>query len=444
MIATRAVTTAAAACCLLLLGLGAPRPSAAQAAKPHLLLVTVDTLRADFLGCYGYRGENTPNIDRIAAEGVVFEDTLTVIGKTGPAFASLFTSLYPPTHGARRNGVRMRADVPVLAEALREAGYATGAFISNWTLKQHLAGTHRGFDHYDEQFDLKRNSFGAVERGAEDVTRAALSWLERQSGNGPLFVWVHYSEPHSPYDLKPQHAPAAGVEEGPRSRRYKYASEVGYVDAWIGRFLDGAERRLPARSTLLVFSSDHGESLGEHDYWGHGKNTHWPNLRIPLLMRGPGLPAGRRVAAGASIVDVLPTVVELLKLDPLPGVEGRSLVETWGGARADDPLRFSMGERATALTKKGRRRYNHPLVISAQTREAKAIYDLSAGDLVYYDLRSDAREERPLAEPPVEMRPPLGRRLSDWYKGLTKYEEASGELSQEDLEQLRSLGYLDG
>ena len=433
-------------CALFLLGTApAASAGAAAATRPHLLLVTVDTLRADFLGCYGFSGENTPNLDRIASEGVLFEDTLTVIGKTGPAFASLFTSLYPPTHGARRNGVRMREDVPVLAEGLDAIGYTTAAFISNWTLKRHLAGTHRGFDHYDESFNRERNSFGAVERDAENVTTAALRWLESVDSSAPIFLWIHYSEPHSPYDLKAAYAPTTtgAAKDGPRSKRYKYASEVGYVDAWIGNFLSRAEPRLPKQSTLLVFLSDHGESLGEHQYWGHGKNTHWPNLRIPLLLRGPGLPAGRRVGAGASIVDVLPTIFEILRIAPFEQIEGRSLASTWAAPADHDRLRFSIGERPTALTKKGRQRYNHPLVISAQNGAAKAIYDFADGKLSYYDLRSDALEERPLPEPPVEMRPALGRRLSDWYKNLIKYEEASGELSAEDLDQLRSLGYIE-
>jgi arylsulfatase A-like enzyme len=341
----------------------------------------------------------------------------------------------------------MRDDVPVLAEALGGAGYDTAAFISNWTLKHHLSGVGRGFATYDESFNRERNSFGASERDAADVTHAALRWLEARRGTAPVFLWVHYSEPHSPYDLQAQFAPKAAPQDGkdgPRSKRYKYSSEVGLVDSWIGTLLARAEKVLPREATMLVVLSDHGESLGEHAYWGHGKNTHWPNLRIPLLLRGPGLPAGRRVSTGASIVDVLPTLLELLGMEPIAGAAGESLVASWSKPDADDRLRFAMGERPTALTKKGRQHYNHPLVISAQSSDAKAIYDFADGELSYYDLRTDALEQEPLAQPPVEMRPALGRRLSDWYKGLTKYQEASGELSKEDLEQLRSLGYLDG
>jgi arylsulfatase A-like enzyme len=279
------------------------------------------------------------------------------------------------------------------------------------------------------------------------VTSAALRWLESVKADQPVFLWAHYSEPHNPYDLKAQYAPKTGEKaegDGPRSRRVKYSSEVGYVDTWIGSLLARAQKRLPPESTFVVFMADHGESLGEHDYWGHGKNAHWPNLRIPLILRGPGIPTGRRVAAKASIVDVLPTLLDLLRLEPMAGIEGRSLTGSWTGQEPAPRLRFAMGERATALTKKGRHHYNHPLVISAQSADAKAIYDFADGKLTYYDLRTDPAEVKPLAQPPVEMRPALGRQLSDWYKGLKKYEEDGGELSPEDLEQLKSLGYLDG
>ena len=156
------------------------------------------------------------------------------------------------------------------------------------------------------------------------------------------------------------------------------------------------------------------------------------------------MPAGRRVAAGASIVDVTPTVLDVLALPPLASASGKSLAGSWSSSDPDHHLRFAMGERPTALTKKGREHYNHPLVISAQNDIAKAVYDFGDGKMVYYDLRGDAAEEKPLAASPVELRPPLGRQLSDWYKGLAKYEQDKGELAPEDLQQLKSLGYLDG
>jgi len=418
------------------------------AKERNLLLITVDTLRADFLGCYGYSQDISPNIDALAQDGVLFADALSVIGKTGPSFASLFSSLYPPSHGARRNGVRMRQDVPVLPQLLTERGYTTGAFVTNWTLKDRLSGVARGFHHFDEEFNLQRNSFGAEERDAKSVTKAALSWLVEQDLSRSVLLWVHYSEPHNPFELQGAYAPQQPPKEERRNgwlKRWKYASEIAFTDEWIGRLLKGVAGHLETQNTIVVFLSDHGESFGEHGYWGHGKNTHWPNLRIPWVIKGPGLPPGRRVETPASIVDVVPTILDLLGHAPLEGASGRSLASAWSGAAQDvDPLRYSIGERATALTKKGRSTYNHPLAISAQTPSVKAIYNFSRRELRYYDLRTDILELDPLEQSPVELRPPLGRLLSDWYKNLPKFEQRHGELSPEDTKQLRSLGYLGG
>jgi arylsulfatase A-like enzyme len=444
--------------------LGAGRPSAAAVAaawaaflvwsgalyaepkQPHLLLVTVDTLRADALGCYGNERTPTPRLDALAEAGVLFEDTITTIGKTGPAIASLFTSAYPPTHGARRNGVPMRPDIPTLAEQLESAGYRTAGFVSNWTLRSRLAAVDRGFQHWDEEFDRKRNPFGASERTAAGVTRAALAWLDSQPRDeGPFFVWVHFSEPHDPYERHDGFEARAPRERSDGwQKRWRYASEVAYVDHAIGRLLDGLEQRMPAAERLTVFVADHGESLGEHGYWGHGKNTYWPNLRIPLIVRGPGVPHGRRSTVAASIVDVLPTVADLLGLPVPKGAAGMSLRTAWQGQAPRDRPRFAFADRHTAIGSSGRTVYEHPLEIALQVARVKAVYDFDRQRPLFFDLEADPREHRPLEASPVDFQPPLYRRLASWYRELPKYEGRSGgELSAEDIEQLRALGYVD-
>ncbi len=416
--------------------------------RPHVLLLTVDTLRADALSAYGYPHVVSPRLDSLAASGVLFEDAQTVIGKTGPAFASLFSSLYPPTHGARRNGVSMRPDVPVLAELLKAEGYTTAAFISNWTLRSRLAAVHRGFDHFDETFDRKRNAFGAVERSAEAITAASSAWLQSfraQNPDAPLFLWVHYSEPHTPYVLHEEVAPPAPPRGARRSgweKRWRYASEVAFTDQWVGRLLDRVEQHMPAADRLNVFVSDHGESMGEHSYWGHGKNAHWANLRIPLFFWGEGVPRGQRITSGASIVDVTPTVLDLLDIEAPSGFAGQSLRPAWQGSTAEPRPRYAIGDRGTALGKGGRETFKNPLQISLELGTVKAIFSFDNRKMEYFDLAQDPLEEDPLREPPVEMRPPLGRRLANWYRELEKYEARSGVLSDEDLEQLKSLGYV--
>ncbi len=422
-------------------------------AEPHLVLLSVDTLRADAVGAYGAAGAKTPTIDALAAAGMLFEDAQTTIGKTGPAFASIFTSLYPPTHGARRNAQRMRTDIPVLAEILGEAGYEAAAFISNWTLRADLVGLDRGFDHYDEEFNQARNAVGGMERNADDIARAAERWLRRRAGdeerNGqPLFLWVHFSDPHNPYlertgftpPLPPRDKRTAGWQ-----KRWRYQSEVNYVDHWLGRLSEAMEELLPG-PRFTLFLSDHGESMGEHSYWGHGKNVHWPNARIPMILAGPGLPAGVEVQAPVGVVDVLPTVLDLLGIEAPDGLEGRRLVPTARETEAVQRPRYVMGDRHTALFGKSRRNapYENPLQISMELNGAKVLHDFSKRRTVYFDLTVDPHEEKPLSEPPVELVPPLGRRLVNWYRALPKYEaKSSTVLSEDDIKQLKSLGYID-
>ncbi len=437
----------------LALAVVATAPAAPAAAAPHLVLLTVDTLRADALGVYGAASATTPTIDALAERGVLFEDAQTVIGKTGPAFASAFTSFYPPTHGARRNAQRMRDDVPVLAEMLGAAGYETAAFISNWTLRADLLGLDRGFDHYDENFTRDRNAVGLKERHADDVARAAERWLQRRTEdearrNQPLFFWVHFSDPHSPYlernGFTPPQPPREERVAG-WQRRWRYQSEVNYVDHWMGRLVTAMDELLPGpRHTL--FLSDHGESMGEHGYWGHGKNVYWPNARIPMILAGPGVPEGRRVSAAVSIIDLLPTVLDLLNIETSATLEGASLLPFGDMDSRTARPRFVIGDRHSALMEKSRRRapYEDPLQISLELDGAKVLHDFSKRRTIYFDLKADPEEERPLTSPPVDLTPPLGRRLVNWYRALGKYEAKSGaELSEEDLRQLESLGYID-
>lgn len=423
------------------------------AAEPHFVLLSVDTLRADAVGAYGAEDATTPTIDALAEAGVLFEDAQTTIGKTGPAFASIFTSLYPPTHGSRRNAQRMRSDVPVLAQIVGDVGYEAAAFISNWTLRADLVGLDRGFDHYDEQFNQSRNAAGVMERSADDIARAAERWLRRRARdderNGrPLFLWVHFSDPHSPYLERTGFTPARPPREGRTDgwqKRWRYQSEVNYVDHWMGRLSRTIEEVLPG-PRFTLFLSDHGESMGEHGYWGHGKNVHWPNATIPMILAGPGVPEGRKVQAPVGVIDVLPTVLDLLGLETPEDVEGRSLAPFRTGDDGSATPRYVIGDKHSALTAKSRRNapYENPLQISLEVNGAKVLHDFAKRKTTYFDLTTDPREERPLDRPPIDLVPPLGRRLVNWYRDLEKYEAKSGTvLSEDDIKQLKSLGYIE-
>ena len=432
----------------LLVSAGSASATLRSAARPHVLLLSVDTLRADALHAYGFEHAVTPSIDRIAEQGVLFEDALTTIGKTAPAFASLFTSMSPPSHGARRNGIALRPDVPTLAETLKASGYSTAAFISNWTLRTGLAEVHRGFDVYNEEFDGKRNLFGARERSADAVIDATVEHLRRQPAQQPNLLWVHFSEPHTPYEEHdevdvPQ--PPTQDREGNWQKRWRYAEEVAYTDTRVARLLRELDAHIDLDQTIIVFVADHGESLGEHSYWGHGKNTHWPNLRIPLIFQGPGIPKNLRSTSPAMITDIFPTLLDLLEIDPPDGAnfEGRSLVTAWKSPSSEEPpLRFTVGDRHTAWGSRTRKNYESPKEISLQSQALKVVFDFGSRSTVYYDLVADPLENRPLTAPPSETKPPWRRRLANWYRDLPKYESKTGEISEEDRRQLESLGYV--
>jgi choline-sulfatase len=296
-------------------------------ARPNVLLVTVDTLRADRMSGYGYERPTTPRLDAWMARGVRFTQARTIEPLTAPALTSLLTSTEPQDHGASRNGLRMRAGLASLPKSLQAHGYATAALVGNWTLRHKLTGLGEHFGRYDELLTRKR-WFGLVngEADGNDVTDAAIAWIDGQraaSADQPFFLWVHYVEPHAPYVLHPEHRARLGLPAtGDLSREDRYDTEVAFVDAAVGRLLEYLERRGLAPDTLVVFAADHGESLGEHGYWGHGRNLYEPGLRIPLALGGPARIRPRVLDAPALLTDVAPTILGLVGIAAPPSFRG--------------------------------------------------------------------------------------------------------------------------
>jgi choline-sulfatase len=268
---------AATFCSSVALAQPPPRPG------PSVVLLTLDTTRADALGSYGAASAKTPNLDALAARGTRYARAITAAPLTLPAHCSLLTGLDPPFHGVRDNGTaRLPATLPTLATVLRSRGYATAAFVSSRVLDRRF-GLDRGFQTYDDRMAAERQGeHGYPERNAEAVTSAALSWISRLPRGRPYFLWVHYYDPHSPY-AAPGEGSGAGVE-------VRYAAEVAYMDREIGRLL-GA---LPAPAdTVVAAVGDHGEMLGEHGERDHGLLLYRASLEVPLILAGPGVPAGR-------------------------------------------------------------------------------------------------------------------------------------------------------
>ncbi len=292
---------------LALLAAAGPPPA------PNLLLVTIDTLRADRVGAYGSAAGTTPALDALAREGVLLEDAVAHVPQTRPSHACLFTGRLPFEHGIRDNFSKpLDPGTPTLASILKERGYATGGFIGAYPVSRD-SGLSRGFDAFDDPFAAASSVAtrrDRSERRGQEVVDRALEWL-RAPRTTPFFAWVHLFDPHAPYDPPP-----------PFRQRFAkdlYAGEVAYADSQVQRLLAWIEGAGLRESTLVVVTSDHGEGLGDHGEDEHGFFVYDTTLRVPLVLRWPGrLPAGLRVGGQFRGVDLLPTLLELLGSPPTP------------------------------------------------------------------------------------------------------------------------------
>jgi arylsulfatase A-like enzyme/Flp pilus assembly protein TadD len=391
-----------------------------------VLLVSIDTLRADALGCYGRRGAATPWIDRLAAEGVRFETAHAHNVVTLPSHANLLSGEYPLRHGVRDNaGFRFPADRPTLATILGERGWRTGAFVSAFPLDSRF-GLHRGFEVYDDRVggDGTPPAFVMPERRGSRTVAAALRWIEAVRGER-WFAFVHVYEPHFPYE--PEEPFAARFPGEP------YQGEVAAADAALGPLLEPLLSAGARSRALVVLTSDHGESLGEHGEATHGVFAYDSTLRVPLVLHAPPLFSSRVVATPVRHVDVLPTVLDALGLEAPTGLPGRSLLSLAAGA--GDEGRESYFESLSASLDRGWAPL-HGLVA-----DGLKYVDLPIPEL--YDLRADPGERRNLAA----SRPRDRERLR---AGLARLRSADvglgGRVPEEEaaLERLRALGYVAG
>ena len=283
---------------LLLVCFGCSRPPQQQAAAPptarNLLLVTIDTLRADRVGAYGYRSARTPAIDALAARGVRFDSAFSSAPITLTSHATIMTGRYPPGHGARHNGLRMDASAPTMADALARAGFATGAFVSAFPLDRRF-GLDKGFQTYGDRMPRGARGRPANERPGRAAVDEAIAWLTDHRA-GRFFLWVHLFEPHAPYGDPSDHRPVAE----------RYDDEIAEADRQVARLIEalGSE----ASSTVIAVTADHGEAFGEHGEIGHSVFVYDTTLRVPLVVAGPGI--GRSVVRGAvGLVDLAPTLL---------------------------------------------------------------------------------------------------------------------------------------
>ncbi len=448
--------------------------------RPNIILMVVDTLRADYLGTYGFEGPISPNLDRLAAESVVFDRCFSQSPWTKPSIASLFTSLYPQVHGVvdfdsnypgRDEAIRTRTGVlpdraETLAEALRDGGYRTAAFVSNvWLLEKF--GYGQGFELYHDHPAEARMT------RADVLTDAARVWLALQSEDQPFFLYLHFMDVHAPYvptrkkdydrlisgvkgvgdkrrltgqglpfvrrpriETRPQWA----TDEMRRSVAYwraRYASGVQVLDRRLGPFLDFLRQEGHLEDSLLIVTSDHGEQLFEHGGWSHGETLHDHQLHTPLIARLPGgKTGGRRVSDIAELIDLMPTLLSVARVPAPSGVQGRDLSGLLYGWQAETA-------EATFATATNRA----PGMHSVRTGEHKYVVDLDTGDAFLADLvaRPDERHNVAAEQPAI---------AAKLYRRLQKHLETSlengaldaekGEVSDGLRGQLEALGYLGG
>lgn len=396
-----------------------PAPTRAQGRSPNLLLIVVDTLRADHLGCYGYERATSPRLDGLARESVVFEHAQSHSSWTMPSVASLFTSLEPKDHGISDWKQPLDTRLVTLAEQLQREGYRTEGYVSHGVLAR-LYQFDQGFDVYDSSVvDGRMPRDISTAREVTDLAERALGRLAAKQE--PFFLWVHYFDPHDAY------LPHAEFDFGPAAVD-RYDSEIAYTDRQIGRLLDGLAKSGKAERTLVAFTADHGEGFGAHRHLYHTVTLFDELLHVPLMLRGPGLEPGR-VATPVGMLDLAPTLLSLL---------GKPIPPEWKGA----PWPRRDGRFAPDLER--------PLVAETQrfadlralrVGRYKLIADRKSGGRKLFDLEADPGEQKNLRREQPERAERMFQQLEAHYaQGATSAPRK--DLPPDLEERLRSLGYV--
>jgi arylsulfatase A-like enzyme/Flp pilus assembly protein TadD len=412
----------------------ARRWSSAGVEKPNIVLITLDTTRADHLGCYGYREVQTPTIDALAARGVLFEQTATAVPLTLPAHCTLMTGLYPTYHGVRLNGnTALGDDQTTLAEIFAARGYQTGAFIGAFVLDGRW-GLKQGFQHYDDRFDLRKYKhldLGAIQRPGNEVMDAALAWLEEHRRD-TFFAWIHLYDPHIPYEPpEPYYSEYRG-----RGLTGLYDGEISFMDAQIGRCVDWLAANGLAKNTILLLIGDHGEGLGSHGEATHGFFIYDSVVRVPFLIVTPFAELqGRRVTSQVSSVDVAPTLLNLARIPALARMQGRSLLPMMFRSRREQEGQAYSESLAPDL------QFGWSPLHSLRTAGFQFI-DAPRPEL--YDIRRDPDELTDLSSRRADlvgtMKSELDRLVAKTSQDAPKPQAAN--LDKETTERLSALGYI--
>lgn len=465
--------------------------------RPNVLLISIDTLRADHLSCYGYDKVTTPHLDRLGEEGILFENAYSTAAWTPPAHASMLTGLYPSSHGVVDNH-RLRKDIPTLAEVFSKSGYRTAGFVNNSQVGE-LVGLEKGHETYMEVWRgskgrsivrrsmnyLVRNAMEAVglnDHGAHRTNQLARDWIRENKGHA-FYMFIHYIEPHNPinapYPFKNkywQNRNRHGIDKNKlylvaqnplvcftnnirlnreelTALRALYDGEISYIDYKIGELIAFLKKERIYDNTFIIITADHGEHFGEHDLYSHVASLYEPIIHIPLMMKFPeGFNRQARISGLVQLVDIFPTVIETIGLNQefLRGIQGKSLFRTANDPTYHDYIIAEWEGRIPEFVSERIRNLDEDPIVKkfretmVMIREGHYKYILkSNGGEELYDLEKDKREENNILEREKEIGKGLRHKVTQWQssKSELKYEKQSSidEMTKRNLE---SLGYL--
>src|SRR5262245_14196957 len=402
--------------------------------KPNIILITLDTTRADHLGCYGYANAKTPNIDALARAVILFAQAATPVPLTQPAHSSIMTGLYPTYHGVRTNGITALSQAhTTIAEELSRAGYRTGAFVGAFVLDGRW-GLNQGFGDYDDRFDMtkyKHLDLAGVQRPGDQVMDAALHWLDGHK-QAPFFAWVHLYDAHTPYE-----PPEPLLSEfRDRGLAGLYDGEIAFADEQVGRCVSWLRKAGLAEKTIIVVLGDHGEGLGSHGEGTHGYFVYDYALHVPFIVATPfDELRGVRVDSQVSLVDVFPTVLALAGIDSTVRVHGRSLLPLMFRPQAPDKV-YAYAESTAPNSQ-----FGWSALHSLRSSRYKLI---QAPRTELYDLVADPAEQTNVfAEQRVvarAMAEELDRIVSETSRDAPAPEAA--DLDKDTVARLAALGYV--
>lgn len=449
----------------------AQKAHAGPARHPNVLVFTFDTTRADHTSAYGYARPTTPNLIKVAADGVRFGSAYAPMATTLPSHTTMFSGLLPRTHGTLKNGLAIDPSIPLLSEALHGAGYRTAAFLSSYAVSRRF-GLNRGFDLYDDEFkggsckwEVTRweglNVDGEFCRRGDLTRAAAVKWLEARGylppADGkpaappakPFFVWVHFFDPHNPYDPPADQLklfPPTG-DGGLERDIAHYDAAIHFADQEMGKLLDRLAAAKQLDDTLVIVAGDHGEGLMDHGWMLHGLQIYEEAVHVPLVFRWPAkLPKGRTITEPVELADLSPTILELVGAQMPKGahaIEGMSLARAMTGDATLDANRPVLTQRRLYARKAEKgisvKGAKHALRVGSW----KYIEAKDEGTFELYDLASDPHEKHNLFDDRKSEREAMATELQATLAKIAVAEYKPRRVSPEDAKRLEALGYVE-